>query len=34
VVEVKIDQDIGAVALARYHAVEDVGHMINPKALD
>jgi CO/xanthine dehydrogenase Mo-binding subunit len=26
----EIDQAIGAVALVRYPAVEDIGHMINP----
>jgi aerobic carbon-monoxide dehydrogenase large subunit len=30
VVEVEIDRDTGRVALARYTAVDDVGHMINP----
>jgi len=30
VVEVEIDQGTGAVEIVRYHAVEDVGHMINP----
>jgi carbon-monoxide dehydrogenase large subunit len=30
VVEVEIDEGTGAVAIVRYHAVEDVGHMINP----
>ena len=30
VVEVEIDEDTGAVAIVRYHAVEDVGPMINP----
>jgi CO/xanthine dehydrogenase Mo-binding subunit len=32
VVEVEIDEATGAVAIVRYHAVEDVGHMINPLA--
>jgi CO/xanthine dehydrogenase Mo-binding subunit len=27
VVEVEIDKDTGAVALVRYHAVDDVGHL-------
>jgi carbon-monoxide dehydrogenase large subunit len=30
IVEIEIDQDTGAVAIVRYTAVEDVGHMINP----
>ncbi|MCC6890163.1 MAG: xanthine dehydrogenase family protein molybdopterin-binding subunit [Hyphomicrobiales bacterium] len=30
IVEVEIDEGTGAVTLARYHAVDDVGHMINP----
>jgi aerobic carbon-monoxide dehydrogenase large subunit len=33
-VEVEIDQDTGAVALARYTAVDDVGHMINPMLVE
>jgi carbon-monoxide dehydrogenase large subunit len=32
VVEVEIDEGTGEVAIVRYHAVEDVGHMINPIA--
>ncbi len=30
IVEVEIDGETGAVEIVRYHAVEDVGHMINP----
>jgi carbon-monoxide dehydrogenase large subunit len=30
VVEVEIDEGTGEVEIVRYHAVEDVGHMINP----
>ena len=30
VVEVEIDEATGAVEIVRYHAIEDVGHMINP----
>jgi carbon-monoxide dehydrogenase large subunit len=31
VVEVEIDEETGAVEIVRYNAVEDVGHMINPR---
>jgi carbon-monoxide dehydrogenase large subunit len=31
IVEVEIDEDTGAVEIVRYHAVDDVGHMINPR---
>jgi aerobic carbon-monoxide dehydrogenase large subunit len=30
IVEVEIDEATGAVEIVRYHAVDDVGHMINP----
>jgi carbon-monoxide dehydrogenase large subunit len=30
IVEVEIDRATGTVEIVRYHAVEDVGHMINP----
>jgi carbon-monoxide dehydrogenase large subunit len=30
IVEVEIDEGTGAVEIVRYHAVDDVGHMINP----
>lgn len=30
IVEVELDQATGAVEIVRYHAVDDVGHMINP----
>jgi carbon-monoxide dehydrogenase large subunit len=34
VVEVEIDEATGAVELVRYHAVDDVGHMINPMLVE
>ncbi len=30
IVEIEIDEDTGALEMVRYHAVDDVGHMINP----
>jgi len=30
IVEVEIDEATGAVEIVRYHAVDDIGHMINP----
>src|SRR3954468_24539326 len=30
IVEMEIDEDTGALEMVRYHAVDDVGHMINP----
>src|SRR6202000_1651097 len=34
VVEIEIDQATGIVELVRYHAVDDVGHMINPMLVE
>ena len=34
IVEVEIDEDTGAVAIVRYCAVDDVGHMINPMLVE
>ncbi len=34
IVEVEIDEGTGAVEFVRYHAVDDVGHMINPMLVE
>jgi len=34
IVEVEIDESTGAVEIVRYHAVDDVGHMINPMLVE
>ena len=34
IVEVEIDEATGAVEIVRYHAVDDVGHMINPMLVE
>ena len=34
IVEVEIDESTGTVEIVRYHAVDDVGHMINPMLVE